>query len=104
MEGFLLLIRRLSTPGRWSDLEREFGRPKDALSRIFVTCINWMYNRFFIFLFLGQMNDLCRWHELLNFRYLSNYMLQKFAAAFVAKGAPIDNLWGLIDGTLRQVY
>eukprot|EP00733_Pompholyxophrys_punicea_P001225 Pompholyxophrys_punicea_v1_NODE_561_length_1684_cov_33.353591.p1 type:complete len:118 gc:universal NODE_561_length_1684_cov_33.353591:998-1351(+) len=83
------MVRHLSTPGRWVDLERIFGRPREALSRIFETVLAWFYDR---------------WGHLLDFRQISNRMLQRFAQKFVEKGSPLDNLWGLIDGTIRPIH
>ncbi|CAM9729450.1 unnamed protein product, partial [Pylaiella littoralis] len=42
--AFLLLLRRMRYPGRWQDLQREFGREYTQLSRIFNEVVDWAYD------------------------------------------------------------
>ena len=47
------------------------------------------------------------WHHLLtsiNQSWLSAENLQRFANAIHENGAPLENCWGFIDGTVRPVY
>jgi hypothetical protein len=84
-----MLLCRLAYPTRLVDVEMQFGGGKSRFSRItYLTAA-----------FLWQ-----RWKHLLRFdpRLLTQPKLAWFAAAFKSKGAPLDCIAGLIDGTLQK--
>ena len=91
IEVLSILLKRFAYPCRYLDLVPRFARPIPQL------CIvsNHMMNLFY-----------SNWHHLLtNFRqpWLSPANLQQFADAIHQKGAPLDNYFGFVDGTVRPV-
>eukprot|EP00733_Pompholyxophrys_punicea_P000328 Pompholyxophrys_punicea_v1_NODE_81_length_3705_cov_14.177534.p1 type:complete len:182 gc:universal NODE_81_length_3705_cov_14.177534:3326-2781(-) len=84
-DALLIVMKRLATPKRYVDFFA-FGRPKEAISRIFSTTINWLENR---------------WGPLLNFRAPPLEKLRDFSNAFLNKGCPLGNMFAVFDGTLR---
>ena len=92
MEALCLLLRRLAFPCRYSDLIPKFGcRPIPVLCVIYNHMIDLIYEKFNKL--LVDMNQ----------RWLSPENLKKYADAVHASGAPLDNCWGFIDGTLRGI-
>ena len=90
-EGLCLLLKRFAYPCRYLDMVPRFARPIPEMCIIF----NHM---------MKLIND--RWGFLLtrfNQPHLSSANLIKFAAAIHAKGAPLTNCWGFIDGTVRPI-
>ena len=88
-KGFLLLLRRMAFPGRWTDLEMEFGLEYSTLSRLFNTVLRWMND-----------NHSFRINNYLNFWRPYMHMLER---AVRRKGVP-DGYQGInsfIDGTVR---
>lgn len=91
MEALCLLLRRLAFPCRYSDLIPRFGRSVPDLCQIFNTALNEIYEKFHhLFSSFDQ-------------EWLSPVNLKSYADKIHAKGAPLDNCWGFIDGTLRQI-
>ena len=91
IEAVCILLRRLSYPCRYSDMVPRFARPAAELSTIHSHMINTIYNQ---------------WGFLLtdfNRELLAAQNLQRFAHAIHAKGAPLTNCWGFVDGTVRPV-
>ena len=90
-EGLCILLRRLAYPNRLEDLAPVFGRTKSELSYIFNTRLNDVYDK--------------HHHRLsnLNQPWLGHPQLQEFAAAISERGAPLNNCWGFIDGTIRPI-
>ena len=93
LEAVCLLLRRLAFPNlrrlacRFTDLILKFGRPKEVLCVIFNHMLNCLYERFgHLFTSFDQP-----WYSQPN--------LAMFAAKIHAKGAPLTNCWGFIDGT-----
>ena len=91
IEGFCLLCRRLAFPCRYFDLIPKFGRPKSVLCVIFNHMLILLYDRFFHLLNSFNQN------------WLSRENLKQFCQKIHSKGAPLDNCWGFIDGTLRPI-
>ena len=91
MEALALTLRRLAFPCRYSDLISKFGRSVPDLCHIFNACLQHLYESF--------------GHLLKSFDqpWLSREKLQEYALKIHSKGAPLDNCWGFIDGTIRQV-
>lgn len=92
IEGLCVTLRRLTFPARWLDLEREFGRPRSTLSRIFKYVLNFIWDR------KGHLlSDLDQ-----------NWIrgsLQEFADAIRVAAGPVSlrNCWAFIDGTVRHI-
>ena len=91
VEGLCLLLRRLAFPCRYVDLIPKFGRPKAVLCVIFNHMLSLIYERFNHL--LVSMNQ----------PWLSPESLTEFANKIHDKGAPLENCWGFIDGTVRPI-
>lgn len=91
MEALCLTLRRLAFPCRFSDLIPRFGRSVPDMSYIFNRTLDIIHNRF------GRLLTS------FNQAWLSKDALKDFADCIHAKGAPLDNCWGFIDGTLRGI-
>lgn len=91
-EGLCILLRRLAYPNRLTDLEALFGKSGPALSQIINFMTNHIYNNF------GHILS-----HLSNLPWLTLDRLRLYAQAVQAKGAPIPNCFGFIDGTTRGI-
>ena len=89
MEALCLMLIRLAYPCRYSDLVTKFARPVPMLSIIFNHILDYTYNTFSHL--LTSFNQEC----------LSPANLKTYADIIHAKGAPLNNCWGFIDGTVR---
>lgn len=89
LEGLLILLRRLAYPNRLCEISEEFGRLESELSLIFNEVLDDIYGRFG-----DKLNILenAEWIE-----------LDRFCAAVVGKGCPIENCWGFVDGTCMPI-
>ena len=86
-----MLLRRFAYPCRYSDLMSRFGRPVPEISVISKEVMEYIYNIHHHR--LTTCNDL-----------LLNYVsLQAYADAVFLKGAPLENCFGFIDGTVRPI-
>ena len=92
VEGLCILLKRLAYPCRYSDMVPRFARPIPELCIITNHVMNLIYNQWSFLLsdFEGRNS-------------LSPQNLEKYAAAIHAKGAPLTNCWGFIDGTVRPI-
>ena len=91
IEAVCILLKRLSYPCRYSDMVPRFARPAAELSAIHNHMINRIYNQ---------------WGFLLrdfNREQLAPQNLQRYAHAIHAKGAPLTNCLGFLDGTVCPV-
>lgn len=88
LQGLLILLRRLTYPNRLCELAREFGRSTSALSIIINTVLEDIYLRF--------NNRLSNLHA-------PWVNLRRFSDALNAKGCPVNNCWGFIDGTCMAI-
>ncbi|XP_068713526.1 uncharacterized protein [Montipora foliosa] len=86
MESLMILLRRLSYPNRWCDLVRIFGRTEPELSMAFDMITNDLYARF-----SPRLTSL-------DLVWLNPGL---FSDAIHRKGAPLEQVWGFIDGTAR---
>ena len=91
MEGLCVVLRRLAYPNRLKDIVPIFGRSETELSMIFNGTLEWLYT---------QHSDLL---ESFNLHWLSPDKLLEYTEAVEEKGAPLQNCWGFIDGTLRPM-
>ena len=91
VEAFCLLLKRFAYPCRYQDLMSRFGRPVPQLCMISNQVLNFLH---------------LNWaHLLSNFQqnWLSPQNLEAFAQSIHQKGAPLDNCWGFVDGTVRPI-
>ena len=86
-----MLLKRFAYPCRFADMVARFGRPVPQLCLI--------RNRMMDYLFDEYSHLLAD----LNQPWLSRDRLRHFAATIHDKGAPLENCWGFIDGTVRPL-
>lgn len=91
LEGLCIFLKRYAYPCRYSDLIFRFARPVPELCIIANHVMNFIYERWSFLLF-----DL-------NQPWLSPANLQRFSDAISNKGAPLENCWGFVDGTVRPI-
>ena len=90
-EALCMLLRRLSYPCRYSDLIQRFGRPVPEMCMISNTVMDIIFD--------NHGHRLSQWNP----DILNPQMLQIYAATIHAKGAPLENCFGFIDGTVRPI-
>jgi len=86
VESLCVVLRRLSSPARWWDLEPLFGRSSSSLSEIFYETMERLDERW--------RDALCTWR--------GDLMVQRaptYAQCVLDKGGGLDNCVGFIDGT-----
>lgn len=91
VELFCLLCRRLAFPCRYSDLLPKFGRSEPHLCSMFNFILSHFYDRYSWLLQSFEQP------------WLSRENLSLYAERVHAKGAPLDNCWGFVDGTVRGI-
>ena len=91
IEALCMVLRRFSYPCRYSDLVPQFGRPVPELSMITNNVIDYIYER--------HGEKITHW----NHRLLNPQCLQEYAAAVHRKGAALENCFGFVDGTVKQI-
>ena len=90
-EQLVTELKRFPYPCRYSDMIHRFARPVPEISMITNTVMD--------HIFLSHGHGISRW----NFDILSPPMLQEYADVIHAKGAPLNNCIGFIDGTVRPI-
>lgn len=91
LEGLCMVLKRLAYPCRYSDEIHRFGRAVPELSMI--------TNAVEEFIYQNHHHRLTRW----NANLLSPVKLEEYAEAVAAKGSPLRNCFGFIDGTVRPI-
>lgn len=91
LEGLCMLLRRCSYPCRYSDMIKQFGKPVPVLSMVTNTVLEYLYET--------HGHRVTQWNNLI----LDPVSLQRYADAVTAKGAPLNNCFGFVDGTVRPV-
>lgn len=91
MEGLCIFLRRFAYPCRYSDMVQGFGRSVPELGMISNTVLDYIY--------LQHAHRITEW----NHTILSPANLQLYADAITAKGSPLQNCFGFIDGTVRPI-
>jgi hypothetical protein len=86
LTGLCILLRRLSYPNRWIDVQKLFGRDIRDLSNIFNTMLNFIYYKY-----RHLVISLNQW-------WLNEEYLQSYSNAVERKGSVINNCFGFIDG------
>ena len=77
-----MLLKRLAYPSRYSDTVHRFARPVPVLSMITNTVLDYVYDR--------HGHRLTQWNK-------------QYADVISAKGSPLDNCFGFVDGTVRPI-
>ena len=91
IEALSVLLQRFAYPCRFADIVARFGRPVPQLCMItnrMMDCVFDVHSHL-----LAQLDQPC----------LSRDRLRHFAAIIYDKGAPLENCWGFIDGTVRPL-
>ena len=91
IEGLCMLLRRLAYPCRYSDMIPRFGRSVPEICTITNTVMD--------FLFDHHAHKLTQWNP----DILNSQALQMYADAVSARGAPLQNCFGFVDGTVRPI-
>ena len=86
-----MLLERVAYPCRLSDMIPRFGRPVSVISLITNDVIDFIYDVH------GHL--ITQWNQDL----LSHGALQRYADAISGQGAPLDNCFGFVDGTVRPI-
>jgi DDE superfamily endonuclease len=90
VEATAILLRRLSSPSRWVDLQAEFGKHSACLTEIFYHTLELFYAKF------GSVIQ--TWPERLVQRRAAYY-----AGCIRKKGSLLPNVVGFIDGTAIEI-
>lgn len=91
IEGLCMLLKRVAYPCRLSDMIPRFGRPVSVTSLITNDVIDYIYDVH------GHL--ITQWnHDIMN-----PGALQRYADAISRKGAPLNNCFGFVDGTVRPI-
>ena len=91
MEGLCMLLKRVSYPCRYSDMIPRFGRPVSVLSLITNHNLDDIYENH------GHL--ITQW----NGNILNPRVLQSYADSISRKGAPLNNCFGFVDGSVRII-
>lgn len=91
MEGLCMLLKRVSYPCRYSDMIPRFGRPVSVLSLITNHTLDYIYENH------GHL--ITQWNR----NILNPRALQIYADSISRKGAPLNNCFGFVDGTVRPI-
>ena len=90
-EAISVLLKRFAYPYRFADMVARFGRPVPQLCMITNRMIDYLFDEYSHL--LADLNQ----------PWLSRDLLRHFAATIHDKGAPLENCWGFIDGTVRPL-
>ena len=91
LEALCILLKRQSYPCRYSDMVAQFAKPVPVL------CI--INNYMIDFIYQSHSHGILEWNDSI----FDPYSLERYSNAITAKGSPLDNCFGFIDGTVRPV-
>ena len=91
MEGLCILLKRLAFPCRYTDMVASFGRNPTELCLIYNTVLDFVYE--------NHGHRLESWQQ----GFLQPAKLEQYANAIHHKGAPLQNCFGFIDGTVLGI-
>ena len=91
IEGLCMLLRSLAYPCRYSDMIPRFGRPVSESCMITNTVMDFVFDH--------HAHRLTQWNP----NILHSQALQMYADAVSARGAPLQNCFGFVDGTVRPI-
>ena len=90
-EALCMLLKRMCYPCRYSDMVHLFAKPVPVISMI--------TNKVLDYIYATHGYRIQHWnHQLLSSRNLEHY-----ADSIHRKGAPLDNCFGFVDGTVRPI-
>ena len=92
MEGMCIPLKRLAYPCRYTNMVPRFGRKLTELCLIFNSVLDFIY--------LRHRHRLQNWGMNL---FLQPGDMHRYAEAIYQHGAPLQNCFGFIDGTVREV-
>ena len=90
-EGLLILLKRLAYPCRFTDMAYRFGRSPPELCLIF--------NKVLDLIYAAHHHRLLSWDQ----PFLSPDNLYNYAQAVHGHGAPLQNCFGFVEGTVRRI-
>ena len=91
LEALCVVLKRLAYPCRYVDMIGRFAKPVPVLC---------MINNYMIdFIYQSHSHRLLEWNN----QILNPAALETYAAAITAKGSPLNNCFGFIDGTVRPI-
>ena len=90
-EALFILLKRFAYPCRYSDMVGRFGRNPTEICLIFNQLLDLVYEQ--------HHHRLESWDQ----PFLSPEILQSYADATYNKGAPLENCFGFVDGTVRRI-
>ena len=91
LEALCILLKRLAYPCRYTDMVPCFGRNPTEICLIFNTLLDHLHTT--------HSHRLISWQQPM----LQQNKLQSYADAIHLKGAPLENCFGFIDGTVRRI-
>lgn len=91
MEGLCIVLKRLAYPCRYTDMASRFGKNPTDICNIFNTVLDRIYEM--------HHHRLESWDQ----PFLSQDQLHSYALAIHNHGAPLQNCFGFVDGTVRQI-
>ena len=91
IEGLCILLKRLAFPCRYTDMVPLFGRNQTEICLIFNHVLSLLYH--------NHHHRLSSWNQW----FLQPHMLQRFCESINNKGAPLQNCFGFIDGTVIPI-
>ena len=91
MEGLYILLRQLSYPCRYGNMLQRFAKPVPILCMVANKLFDHIYNH--------NGYRVTKW----NHDILAPVKLQTYVDATTAKGAPLGNCFGFVDGTVRLI-
>lgn len=89
-EALCIMLRRLAVSSRLLEMNDVFGRPPEALSRVFNEMVIW---------FTTRWGGLLTWDPVL----LAPEKLEEYCNAVTSRSGRMGVVWGFIDGTVRQI-
>ena len=90
-EALCILLKRFAYPCRYTDMVSRFGRNPTEMCLIFNELLDLLYDQ--------HHHHLESWNQ----PFLSPEVLQSYADAIHNKGAPLENCFGFVDGTVRRI-
>ena len=91
LEALCILLKRHSYPCRYSDMIARFAKPIPVLCMVNNYMIDYIYQ--------AHSQRIFQWNDSI----LDPHSLEIYSNAITAKGSPLDNCFGFIDGTVRPI-
>lgn len=92
LEATCILLKRLAFPCRYTDILSCFDRNQSEVCLIFNTILDMIYS--------DHHHRVESWNQ----PFLQPACLQNYADVIHQRGAPLDNCFGFIDGTVCKIY